>query len=242
VSVRIGTSGWIYPHWRGRFYPPELRAREWFAFYARTFDTVEVNNSFYRLPSAETFEAWRAQAPPGFHYAVKASRFLTHYKHLKDPQEPLRTFFERAAHLGGTLGPVLYQLPPRWRVNLERLEHFLAALPAGYTHVVELRDETWITEAVFQLLERYRVAHCIHDYYTLRVPLRVTAPPVYVRFHGDVDHAGDYPEARLKTWAKRIAEWQSEGLDVYAYFNNDAAPTQSAPLAAHTLRRLCGLE
>ncbi len=172
MGLRIGTSGWVYGHWRGRFYPPELPQGAWFAHYARAFDTVEINNSFYRLPAAATFDAWREQAPPGFLYAVKASRFLTHMKKLADPEEPLGRFFERAARLGGTLGPILYQLPPRWRVNLPRFEAFLAALPPGYRHVVEFRDASWLREEVFHLMERRGVAHCLHDMRHLEVPAR----------------------------------------------------------------------
>jgi uncharacterized protein YecE (DUF72 family) len=126
MTIRIGTSGWVYRHWRGIYYPHDLPQRDWFAYYARDFDTVEINNSFYRLPSEAAFDAWREQAPPDFLYAVKASRFITHMKKLKDPEEPLRTFLERAGRLGKTLGPVLYQLPPHWRVNLPRFEHFLS--------------------------------------------------------------------------------------------------------------------
>jgi uncharacterized protein YecE (DUF72 family) len=221
VSIRIGTSGWVYPHWRGIFYPQDLRQADWFAFYAGVFDTVEINNSFYRLPSAEAFDAWRNQAPRGFLYAVKASRYLTHMKKLKDPEEPLKTFFERARHLHKTLGPVLYQLPPRWRVNLPRFEHFLSALPKGYTHVVEFRDARWLIEDVFRLMERYGVAHCIHDMYPLEVPTRVTAPTAYLRFHGEVTHAGDYSRAVLQKWAKHLAAWEREKIDVFVYFNND---------------------
>jgi len=136
MTIRIGTSGWVYAHWRGVFYPADLPQRDWFSFYAGSFDTVEINNSFYRLPPAATFETWRQQAPAGFVYAVKASRYLTHLKKLKDPEAPLTRFFEHAGGLGRTLGPVLYQLPPHWRVNLPRFEHFLASLPAGKTHVV----------------------------------------------------------------------------------------------------------
>ena len=126
MTIRIGTSGWVYRHWRGIYYPHDLPQRDWFAYYARDFDTVEINNSFYRLPSEAAFDAWREQAPPDFLYAVKASRFITHMKKLKDPEEPLRTFLERAGRLGKTLGPMLYQLPPHWRVNLPRFEHFLS--------------------------------------------------------------------------------------------------------------------
>jgi uncharacterized protein YecE (DUF72 family) len=223
MGVRIGTSGWVYRHWQGRFYPPDLRPAGWFAHYAREFDTVEINNSFYRLPSEAAFDAWREQAPPGFLYAVKASRFLTHLKKLKDPEEPLAHFFARADRLGPTLGPVLYQLPPHWRVNLPRFAAFLAALPPGYRHVVEFRDPTWLCDEVFALMERHGVAHCFHDMRPLEVPLRVTAPPVYVRCHGDPAHGGDYPRAALETWAARIAAWRDRGLDVFVYFNNDIA-------------------
>ncbi len=221
MTIRIGTSGWVYNHWRGIFYPRDLSQRDWFAYYAREFNTVEINNAFYRLPSDAAVDTWREQAPPGFLYVVKASRFLTHMKKLKDPEEPLRTFFARVRRLDKTLGPVLYQLPPNWQVNLSRLEHFLAVLPKGYTHVVEFRDESWLIDDVFRLMERYHVAHCIHDMYPLKIPMRITAPLVYFRFHGDVTHGGDYPVATLKTWAKRIANWRGEKRDVFVCFNND---------------------
>src|ERR687888_2290765 len=138
ADLRIGTSGWVYGHWRDTFYPPGERPN--LCRYAQHFDTVEINNSFYRLPSAETFEKWRDQAPSRFLYALKASRFLTHMKKLKDPEDPLFRFFENAKQLGPHLGPILYQLPPRWPVNLERFEIFLRALPRGYRHTVEFRD------------------------------------------------------------------------------------------------------
>ncbi|MBE9506930.1 MAG: DUF72 domain-containing protein [Chloroflexi bacterium] len=223
MTVRIGTSGWVYDHWRGVFYPMELRQADWLGYYAREFGTVEINNTFYRLPSEATFDRWREQAPPGFIYAVKASRFLTHFKKLKDPEEPLQRFFGRAGRLGEALGPVLYQLPPRWRANLPRFEYFLAALPPGYSHVIEFRDQSWLSEVVFRLMEHYRVAHCIHDMCPLQVPLRVTAPPVYVRLHGDPAHGGDYQHAELETWGGRIDSWHSQGLGVFVYFNNDVA-------------------
>ena len=142
-------------------------------------------------------------------------------KKLKDPEEPLRTFLERAGRLGETLGPVLYQLPPNWQVNLPRLEYFLSILPKGQAHVIEFRDKSWLIEDVFRLMERYYVAHCIHDMPPLNIPLRITASSVYIRFHGDVAHGGDYSQAALETWAKRIAEWRSQKLDVFVYFNND---------------------
>ncbi len=236
MTIRIGTSGWVYKHWRDVFYLPDLPARAWFAFYAREFSTVEINNSFYRLPSPEMFDAWRKQAPPDFLYAVKASRYITHMKKLKDPEEALREFLARAYRLEETLGPILYQLPPHWRVNLERLEAFLALLPPGYRHVIEFRDATWLIEPVFRLMERYHVAHCLHDMRPLDIPLRITAPPVYIRFHGDIHYEGDYSNTVLETWAQRIAGWNAQHLDVFAYFNND--PHGYAIKNARTLKEI----
>jgi uncharacterized protein YecE (DUF72 family) len=221
LTLRIGTSGWVYKHWRGFFYPQTLAQDEWFRHYALTFDTVEINNSFYRLPSAEVFESWREQAPRSFVYAVKASRFLTHMKKLKDPEEPIARFFKRAGKLGSVLGPVLYQLPPRWRVNLDRFEYFLNALPKQYQHVIEFRDASWLVEDAFRLMERSCVAHCIHDMHHLQIPLRVTARTVYLRFHGTAKHGGDYQAAQLKTWARQIDSWRKDGLSIFVYFNND---------------------
>jgi uncharacterized protein YecE (DUF72 family) len=238
MTIRIGTSGWVYKHWRGLFYPPEMRPAAWFDYYAGRFDTVEINNSFYRLPSEAAFAAWQAQAPPGFLYAVKASRYLTHLRKLKEPEEPLDRFFSRVAALGSTLGPVLYQLPPRWRLNLPRFEHFLAALPTGYRHAIEFREPSWLCEAVFAQMERYGVALCIHDMPPVQIPLRVTAPFVYLRFHGYPTYAGNYEQSALEEWATRIADWQRQGLDVYAYFNNDIGG--HAIHNAQTLRSLVG--
>jgi uncharacterized protein YecE (DUF72 family) len=240
MTVRIGTSGWVYPHWRGLFYPPELRQKDWFAHYARHFDTVEINNSFYRLPGPAVFEKWRAQAPAGFVYSVKASRFLTHVKRLARPEQPLRAFFEGAVRLKETLGPILYQLPPNWAPDLPRLRHFLEALPEGYSHVVEFRDPRWLTGEVFDLMERSGVSHCIHDRYGLDVPLRVTASPVYVRFHGDTAPGGDYTPEALEAWADRIRGWLNQSLDVYLYFNNDAGGY--AVKNATSLKRKLGME
>jgi uncharacterized protein YecE (DUF72 family) len=198
-----------------------LSQNNWFRYYADRFDTVEINNTFYRLPTTATFAKWRAQVPPGFLYAVKASRFLTHLKKLKDPEQPLQTFIEHAALLGETLGPILYQLPPRWRLNLPRFEDFLALLPKNSQHVIEFRDPSWLIDEVFQLMERYHVSHCIHDMTPLQVPFRVTASPVYLRLHGGPDYSGSYSQTELERLADRIKEWHHQGLDVFVYFNND---------------------
>lgn len=233
TQIRIGCSGWQYKHWRGNFYPTSLAHSRWFDHYAQAFDTVEINNSFYRLPEAETFDRWRVQAPPRFLYAVKASRFLTHMKKLKDPDDPLERFFTNARELGRRLGPVLYQLPPRWPLNLERFEAFLVALNQrtralradGFTgrirHVVEFREPSWYDDRVFALLRRHRVALCLHDMKGSASARLLVGPFVYVRFHGWTKYSGRYSDQHLDEWADWLAEHASHGADVYAYFNND---------------------
>jgi len=219
----IGTSGWVYPHWRGVFYPEDLPQARWFEHYARHFPTVEINYSFYRLPTEGSFDRWREQSPAGFVYAVKANRYLTHIKRLKDCQEPLERFLSRARRLGDKLGPILYQLPPRWKANPERLEEFAHLLPKDLIHVFEFRDERWFIEPVFQILQAHGLAFCIFDMPGLECPLRVTSDVVYIRFHGaGWLYAGRYSREMLATWAQRIAHFLSEGRRVYAYFNNDA--------------------
>src|SRR4051812_9160115 len=152
AQVRIGCSGWQYRHWRGDFYPADLTQKHWLDYYTKHFDTVEINNTFYRLPEAEAFASWRARVPKQFVYAVKASRFLTHMKKLKDPVEPLDRLFSRARLLGSRLGPVLYQLPPHWTVDVERLSTFVGSLPSRRRHAIEFRDPSWYTDEVFALL------------------------------------------------------------------------------------------
>ena len=225
AQLRVGTSGWIYRHWRGVFYPPKLRIKDWFAHYAQSFDTVEINNSFYRLPSEKAFAAWARQAPPNFLYAVKASRFLTHMKKLKDPEGPLELILGRARLLGAHLGPVLYQLPPYWHCDVARLRSFLALLPTDLIHVFEFRDPTWYTDAVRDALTEHSVCFCIHDLRGAPCPEWITGPAVYVRFHGPTEraYAGAYPPAHLRRWAKRIGGYLEAGRNVFAYFNNDDA-------------------
>ncbi len=223
AAVRIGTSGWNYKHWRGVFYPPKLPVARWFDFYARHFDTVEINNSFYRLPSLAAFDAWRVQAPPGFLYAVKASRYLTHLKKLRDPEQPLVNVLTRARRLREHLGPILYQLPPHWRCDVERLRAFVELLPMDLVHVLELRDPSWYNDAVREVLTAAQVSFCIHDMRGSESPWWVSGPVVYLRFHGPtaLKYAGRYGRDLLTPWAERIAAWRGEGRPVYAYFNND---------------------
>ena len=223
AAVRIGCSGWEYRHWRGSFYPRDLSVSRWLEHYAERFDTVELNGTFYRLPEATTFDAWRRRAPDRFRYAVKASRYLTHVKRLADPAEPLERLWRRVAHLEDHLGPMLYQLPPRWHRNLDRLEAFLAALPSRRRHAIEFRDADWHQPDTYRLLERHHVALCLHDMPEARAPRHSVGPFVYVRFHGrEGTYADAYPAQAIGAWARRIAAWADGGLPVWAYFNNDA--------------------
>jgi len=221
LNIRIGCSGWQYQHWRGDFYPARLPASQWLEYYAQRFDTVEINNTFYRLPDATTFAAWARRAPPGFVYAVKASRYLTHMKKLKDPAEPLKLFFSRARRLGATLGPVLYQLPPRWPLNLDRLDAFLRRLPRTRRHAIEFRDPSWYAPEALALLERRGVALCLHDMAGAASGRHAVGPFVYVRFHGVQKYSGSYSDATLEEWAAWLAACARRGRAIYAYFNND---------------------
>lgn len=235
--MRIGCSGWIYPHWRGLFYPERLPVKRWFAYYAEEFDTVEINNSFYRLPKPEAFEAWRDQAPPGFRYAVKANRFLTQAKKLKDCAEPLERMMTPFRHLGEPLGPILYQLPPRFKLNLERLDSFLALAPKDVVNVFEFRDPSWYADEVFALLDRHGASFCAHDMPGSASERRAVGKVAYLRFHGGLSkYYGRYRDEHLLEWADWIAGEARAGREVWAYFNND--PEAHAIEDAKTLRAM----
>jgi len=237
VHCFIGTSGWVYPHWRGVFYPPELPQSRWYGHYSQCFETVEINYSFYRLPSEKVFDRWQAQAPVGFVYALKANRYLTHLKRLQDIAEPLERFLSRARRLGDKLGPILWQLPPRWHADRVRLENFAALLSPDLTHVFEFRDPSWFTPTVRKVLERFGLGFCIFDLPGLPCPLWVTGDMIYLRFHGiGQRYVGGYGPEGLRLWAERIQDWLVEGRTVYAYFNNDA--NGQAVTDAQTLRIL----
>jgi uncharacterized protein YecE (DUF72 family) len=237
--VRIGTSGWHYDHWRGPFYPAALPPAHMLGFYAQRFDSVELNNSFYHLPSATAFAGWRDGTPPGFCFAVKANRYLTHMKKLKDPQAALDRFLPRVEVLGDKLGPILFQLPPRWRVNVERLASFLAALPTCHCYSFELRDRSWYVPSVYAALRRHNVAFCIYDLEGVQSPFQVTADFVYVRLHGPTRaYGGCYTAAALRAWARRVRRWAANGLRVFVYFDNDEGAY--AVRNAEQLARLIG--
>jgi uncharacterized protein YecE (DUF72 family) len=237
----IGTSGWVYKHWRKLFYPEELAVKDDLRFYATEFKTAEINNSFYKLPSKETYENWASQVQDTFVFSVKASRYLTHMKKLKDPEEPWSNVVSHAAELGDRLGPILLQFPERWRKNAERLQAFLelsADVRDPKRIAFEFRNETWFDSDVYSLLEKYQCALCIADSDKFKRENRLTADFTYIRFHGRGEniYADSYSKDVLKSEAARIKKWLHDGIDVYVYFNNDGMA--NAIKNARTLREL----
>jgi uncharacterized protein YecE (DUF72 family) len=223
TDIRIGTSGYHYKHWLGRYYPQGMKPNQMLAHYLRDFDTVELNNTFYQLPNESTFDAWRDSTPPDFLYAVKGSRFITHMIKLKDAQRGLTNFMPRAERLGDKLGPILWQLPPGWKVNLERLEEFLGLLPKEHRYTFELRNETWMTDEVLELLKKYNAAFCIYELAGYHSPIELTADWTYVRLHGPTSfkYQGSYSDEQLAEWAERIRAWNRKLKAIYVYFDND---------------------
>jgi uncharacterized protein YecE (DUF72 family) len=214
----------VYPDWRGLVYPADLRQSDWFGAYATRFDTVEINNTFYRLPTEAAFDRWAAQAPPGFVYAVKLGGFGSHRKKLRDPDRWLANHVVRVRRLGAALGPNLVQLPPRWKRDVGRLDAFLDAVPDDLRWAIELRDPSWLHDDVYRTLERHGAALCLHDLLADH-PWELTTSWTYVRFHGprarEEPYHGRYGGRRLWRAARRMSEWLDAGVDVFAYFNND---------------------
>jgi uncharacterized protein YecE (DUF72 family) len=218
----IGTSGWHYDDWRHRFYPKEVPKAKWLEFYARHFPTVELNNSFYRLPSEAAFANWYDSSPPGFTFAVKVSRFITHIKRLRDCEEAVTNFMSRAGVLKEKLGPLLYQLPPSMHRNDETLASFLSSLPREFKHVIEFRHQSWLEEEVFEIMHQHHAGLCVFDMPDFTCPLRATADFAYIRFHGsDSLYSSCYSDEELADWAKRISDLAKNLDSVYIYFNND---------------------
>lgn len=221
--IHIGTSGWSYEHWLGPFYPPELGSGGRLAYYAERFTTVEINTSFYHLPSEKSLQGWRATVGEDFVFAVKASRYITHMKKLKEPETTLPPFLERIAALGpGRLGPILFQLPPKWRCNPDRLQRFLAYLPKAHRYAFEFRHPSWFGEEINELLARAGAAFCIYQIAGQLSPQTVTGDLVYIRLHGpDGAYQGSYPRETLVAWAAAVTGWAKEGKEVFCYFDND---------------------
>ena len=241
--ANVGCSGWSYRDWRGIVYPEGAATSTWFAHYAELFNTVELNSTFYRLPTASTVEKWAAQAPPGFCYAVKVGQFGSHRMKLRDASGWLGRHLERVELLADHLGPNLVQLPPRWRRDTVRLDEFLSAAPKRIRWAVEFRDRSWLDDSVYEVLTRHGAALCVHDLLDDH-PWQLTAGWTYVRFHGPTAmkaaYRGRYGRRRLSGVAERLAGWLDDGADVFAYFNNDYEGHAVAD--ATTLRQLLGRE
>lgn len=236
-GIYIGTSGWYYDHWKGPFYPEDLPRSRFLSYYAERLGTVEINNSFYRLPEESTFRAWKDNTPPGFLFSVKASRLITHLKRLKEPERTLPNFLDRIKALGDKLGPVLFQLPPNWHLNPERLKEFAAALPKGLATTFEFRDATWFDEAVYKTLSDYNAAFCIYDLNYVQSPKKTTAHFIYIRLHGpDGSYSGSYSDEALSEWADHFSGWIKKVKAIYCYFDNDQKGY--AALNAATLARM----
>jgi uncharacterized protein YecE (DUF72 family) len=222
--IHIGTSGWHYDHWKGPFYPQELMKNELLQYYARHFQTVEVNNSFYQLPKKQTVQQWRESVPADFTFSVKGSRYITHMKKLKDPRQSLSSFLKVVKEFDDRLGIVLFQLPPNWNCNHERLHSFLAELPTKYRYALEFRDPDWFNKKTYDILAEYGAAFCIYELAGRLSPKEVTADFVYIRLHGPGDaYQGSYDTSTLAGWAGACSSWSDAGKEIYCYFDNDEA-------------------
>lgn len=223
MPCHIGTSGWQYAHWKGPFYPGDCLQRNFLDYYATCFSTVEINNSFYKLPTKKNLCRWTDTVTEDFIFSVKASRYITHMKKLKDPGQSLSGFIKVIDILGDRAGVVLFQLPPRWHKNTERLKTFLSALPQHIRYAFEFRDPSWFDDAVYDMLAVHNAAFCIYDLKGNLSPRPVTTDFVYVRLHGPSESAyqGSYSKRQLTYWAEKCRQWSDESKDIYCYFDND---------------------
>jgi uncharacterized protein YecE (DUF72 family) len=234
MEVIVGTSGWQYRDWKGRLYPKDLPQREWLTYFSERFPVVEINNTFYMLPKEETFTRWREVSAERFLFVVKANRYLTHIRRLRDCEEPLQRFWSHCLRLGPKLGPVLFQLPPNFGADLDRLRDFLRILPNGIRAAFEFRHRSWETDQVTEALDRAGCALVLADRPGARLSRTVTGGWSYVRFHQGRRTGPFYPRAKLRRWAERLAGMESS--QTYVFFNND--PQGAAVRDAVTLTEL----
>lgn len=239
-EVWIGTSGWVYKHWAENFYPKDLPKNRHLEFYTRHFPTVEINATFYRLPTETMVNAWSTRAPDGFLYAAKGSRYITHMKQLVDVESSLQHYFDRIGGLADNLGPILWQLPPHLKKDLSRLEQFLQQLPHDlYQHAIEFRHPSWIDDETFSLLRKYRTAHVWLSSQRMPMNFTVTANFVYARLHGLKNGAAhNYTRKELEPWAEQLTSFSSQRKPAFVYFNNDL--NTRAPMNARLLMEMIG--
>jgi len=236
-QLLIGTSGWQYDHWKGPFYPEELSVKGFLRYAAERFPTVEINNTFYQLPSRESLASWRDTVPAGFVFSVKASRYITHMKKLKDPDQTLPPFFRAVEVLKDKLGPILFQLPPNWGFNPDRLYDFLEALPSGRRYAFEFRDPSWFDQRALDALTEIGASFCMYELAGTVSPKEITTDFVYIRLHGPGGaYKGRYGRKGLAGWAGALHTWADQGREVFCYFDNDEAGF--APLDALDLQAM----
>ena len=225
-GVYIGTSGYSYQHWKSRFYPKGLSASKWLEFYSRHFDTIELNYTFYRLAPKKTFEAWYEKTPKNFKFVIKGSRFITHIKRLKSCSKPLREFFKRAGGLKEKLTCCLWQLPPSFKCDLERLDKFIKLLKNNYSfclHSFEFREKSWFNPQTYSILDKNNISLCIADSPDFKTPGELTSSFIYLRFHGGtILYGSQYSDKELKSWAGKSKKWLKKKKLLFAFFNNDA--------------------
>lgn len=211
----------MYKHWKDRFYPQDLISKDWLSFYSKNFSTVEINNSFYKLPKKSTFHKWKKETPKDFVFSVKANRYITHMKKLNEPKEALNNMFKAVEGLGKKCGPILFQLPPNWNINIVRFGKFLSLLPKDYVFAFEFRNASWYVDGLYKLLRKYKASLCIHDHKDAPSPEVVTSNVIYIRFHGPNGfYSSKYSDNDMENWVKKIKNWSKE-RSVYVYFNND---------------------
>lgn len=222
ARVFIGTSGWSYSHWKENFYPHKLATTKWLNYYATFFSTVELNTTFYGLPSIKTIKKWMTDVPSDFHFSIKASRYITHQKRLHDCGESLEIFFKVIKEFGPKTGPFLFQLPPSFKINLDRLVEFISLLKKEYAYVFEFRHDTWFVQEIYDLLMKNNIALCLTDLNGELSPEEITADFTYIRLHGPKKaYQGSYGEKSLKDWKNKIENWKKHHISTYCYFDND---------------------
>lgn len=220
-KLYIGTSGWSYYHWKDNFYPPDLATKKWLEYYSEFFDTVEINTTFYHLPLKSSVINWHEKVSKKFLFSVKVSRYITHLKRLIDCEESLNLFYESITELYHKQGPILFQLPPSFKMDEKRLEQFLKLLDPNYKYVFEFRNDSWYTETIYEVLRKRNIALCISDLNGKLSPEEITSDFTYLRLHGPKKaYKGSYG-SQLKTWSKKFSNWLSEGIGIYCYFDND---------------------
>lgn len=236
-KIHIGTSGWYYEYWKGPYYSRKIAPKDFLKEYGADFPTVEVNNTFYRLPTTKTLRHWKKSVPQSFIFSLKASRYITHVKKLNVSKKSIENFFHHVHLIKMQLGVILFLIPELMPKNEQRLESFIKLLPKEYRYAFEFRDSSWFTPSVYRLLKKYQVAFCIYDLDGKISPKKITTDFVYVRLHGPKKaYCGSYSKKALQQWARTFWRWAQSGKEIFCYFNNDASAC--APLNALSMKKM----